>query len=334
MEENSRKSVPEEKSFFRWLRDAVAARIVLYFLSFTGFMVSFMMRTDINLAIVAMVKMPPPNPTENTTSDTPLYCYETGENNSTNVTLSPQEEGEFDWDPAIQSTILGSFYWCYVISQVVGGALVQRFGTKTVFGFSQLATAVSSLLIPRFASMHYSLLILLRSIQGIASGFTWPAMYAMIGIWIPPAERSRFMSSFQGFTIGIGLSYPLCGFIIAHYGWRIVFYVTGSLGLFWCIIWWYLAFDTPQEHPRITKLELAYIQKCTRSVAVNSKSAKVPWTSILKSLPAWAIGITTFGRIWVHYTFMIPGPLYMKTVLGFSIQKVNIFTISLHAIIL
>lgn len=52
---------------------------------------------------------------------------------------------------------------------------------------------------------------------------------------------------------------------------------------------------------------------------------KVPWTSIMTSLPAWAIGITTFGRIWVHYTFIIPGPMYMKTVLGFSIQKVNIF---------
>jgi len=48
----------------------------------------------------------------------------------------------------------------------------------------------------------------------------------------------------------------------------------------------------------------------------------VPWNSILTSLPAWSIGITTFGRIWIHYTFIIPGPMYMKTVLGFSIQKV------------
>jgi len=29
-------------------------------------------------------------------------------------------------------------------------------------------------------------------------GLTWPAMYAVIGHWIPPVERSRFMSSFQG----------------------------------------------------------------------------------------------------------------------------------------
>lgn len=49
----------------------------------------------------------------------------------------------------------------------------------------------------------------------------------------------------------------------------------------------------------------------------------MPWLSIFKSLPAWSIGITTFGRIWIHYTFIISGPLYMKTILGFDIQTVS-----------
>jgi MFS family permease len=80
-----------------------------------------------------------------------------------------QEEGEFDWDASIQSTILGSFYWSYVVTQVVGGVLTQRFGTKTVFGLSQLATGLASLLIPQAAVIHYSLLIVLRCIQGAAS---------------------------------------------------------------------------------------------------------------------------------------------------------------------
>lgn len=79
------------------------------------------------------------------------------------------EEGEFDWDARTQSAILGSFYWCYVLSQVMGGLLTQRFGTKVVFGLSQFATAVCSLLIPQAAQVHYSLLIVLRSIQGVAS---------------------------------------------------------------------------------------------------------------------------------------------------------------------
>lgn len=310
---------------FRRLQDGVPARVVLYMLSFTGFLVSFMMRTDINIAMVAMVRTPPldadavdANGTAGPASNTG-YCSAKRDVNDAS-TPSPSEEGEFDWDARTQSAILGSFYWCYVLSQVMGGLLTQRFGTKVVFGLSQLATAGCSLLIPVAAEVHYSLLIALRSVQGVASGLTWPAMYAAVGPWIPASERSRFMSSFQGFSFGIGLTYPLCGFIIAHFGWRVVFYVTGSLGMLWCVFWWLLAFDSPGQHPRITPSELRYIQSNVANTIIEGKGMRVPWRKIMTSLPAWAIGITTFGRIWIHYVFIIPGPMYMKTVLGFSIQ--------------
>lgn len=83
--------------------------------------------------------------------------------------MSSQGNGEFDWSPTIQGIIISSFYWCYILSQVVGGVLTQNFGTKTVFGGSQLVTAICSLLIPKAAEIHYGAIIVLRSIQGIAS---------------------------------------------------------------------------------------------------------------------------------------------------------------------
>lgn len=49
----------------------VPARLVLYMLSFSGFLVSFMMRTDINIAMVAMAKVE--IPVYKNSSD--LYCY-------------------------------------------------------------------------------------------------------------------------------------------------------------------------------------------------------------------------------------------------------------------
>ncbi|XP_044576084.1 sialin-like [Cotesia glomerata] len=305
----------------RRLSDLVPARVVLYMLSFSGFLVSFMMRTDINIAMVEMVKFQPVPSDSNVTKDS--YCYEISNTTALldNSTSSTATTGEFDWSPKIQSTITSSFYWCYILSQIVGGVLTQHFGTKTVFGGSQLLTAICSLLIPTAADLHYGAMITLRSIQGIASGLTWPAMYAIVGHWIPPVERSRFMSSFQGFSFGIGLTYFLCGSIIAHYGWRVVFYTTGSVGVIWCVLWYFFAFDTPASHPRISHQERQYIQgSVIHQVGSTEQAMPVPWKSILTSWPAWAIGITTFGRIWVHYVFIIPGPMYMKTVLGFSIQ--------------
>lgn len=319
----------------RDMQDAVPARVVLYMMSFTGFLVSFMMRTDINIAMVAMVRFQSSGNSSSSNGSQQPYCYgdtNMGGGNTSGALFNetfvekPNEEGEFDWDTTTQGAILSSFYWCYILSQVVGGVLTQRFGTKTVFGFSQLITAICSLLIPQAAVLHYGALIALRSIQGIASGLTWPAMYALVGHWIPSNERSRFMSSFQGFSFGIGLTYPLCGFLIAHYGWRSVFYTTGSLGAIWCVAWWLLAFDAPLKHPRITRRELDYIQENIEPTIVGTKGLKVPWVSILTSKPAWAIGITTFGRIWVHYIFIIPGPRYMKTILGFSIQTNGLLT--------
>lgn len=210
--------------------------------------------------------------------------------------------------------------------QVAGGVATQYFGTKSVFGWSQFATAVCSMLIPMAAKYHYSALIVLRSIQGFASGLTWPAMYAIVSYWIPAKERSRFMSSFQGFSVGIGLTYPLCGFIIQHWGWEPVFYTSGSIGMFWCLMWFLLAFNTPQEHPRISCHEYEYIQRNIDDNIRSGHGMHVPWKSIFTSLPAWAIGVTTFGRIWVHYTFIMGGPTYMKNILNVDIQTNGFLT--------
>lgn len=65
----------------------------------------------------------------------------------------------------------------------------------------------------------------------------------------------------SGFSFGIGVTYMVAGFLIAGFGWRVVFYVTGSLGLLWCVFWYMFAFDDPAQHPRISPRELQYIQK-------------------------------------------------------------------------
>ncbi|KAF2897077.1 hypothetical protein ILUMI_09104 [Ignelater luminosus] len=310
---------PENKKcLIHRLFGQVPARFVLYLLSWSGFLVSFMMRTDINLAIVAMVEDPELPDVGNSSNE--QYCY-VKDISPDNVEQRVDYGGTLQWSSDVQSYVLASFYWAYIVSQIVGGLATQKLGTKRVFGYAQLATALCSLCIPWASETHYILVILLRSVQGFASGLTWPAMYALVGHWIPVPERSRFMSSFQGFSIGIGITYPLCGFLISQLGWRSVFYTTGSIGLIWCVIWYLLAFDSPETHPRISLSEQQYIRENTVNTYTASRQRKVPWGSIFRSMPAWSIGITTFGRIWVHYTFIIPGPKYMKSILGFSIEK-------------
>lgn len=98
--------------FFHLNLDRIPARLVLYFLSWSGFLVSFMMRNDINFAIVEMVRT-----NENLSNKTWI-------NDATNSTqnnhsrINAIENGEFDWSSGVQSIVVGSFYWFYVLSQV------------------------------------------------------------------------------------------------------------------------------------------------------------------------------------------------------------------------
>ncbi|KAK5638170.1 hypothetical protein RI129_012465 [Pyrocoelia pectoralis] len=303
------------------LRDKIPARFVLYLLSWSGFMVSFIIRSDINLTILAMVKdRQVSTATPNKTDEN--FCYTNIDKNIVNETETVLDYGgTLEWSPDAQSYIIASFYWMYVCAHIVGGAITQRFGTKRVFGFVQLTCALCGFCLPIAAETHYGFVIAIRSVQGFASGFVWPAMYSIVGIWIPTQERSRFLSSFQGSNFGTGISYALCGFLIANFGWTAVFYTSGSIGLIWCLMWYFLVFDSPEKHPRISREELDYIRKNTDSSYASRKKQKVPWTSIVCSLPMWAISITCFGRVWILYTFTIYGPQYMKHILGFSVEK-------------
>ena len=57
-----------------------------------------------------------------------------------------------------------------------------------------------------------------------------------------------FSSSF-GLANAIGPS--LGGFLTEYWGWRWVFFFTGSLGLAWTV-WWAWSYFTPAEHPPLT----------------------------------------------------------------------------------
>ncbi|GFS71807.1 inorganic phosphate cotransporter [Nephila pilipes] len=86
-----------------------------------------------------------------------------------------------------------------------------------------------------------------------------PSFSVLMGKWVPPTERARFMSVISsGIPIGgfftITISGILCNSPV--FGWEYVFYVFGVVALIWCILWTILIYDSPLNHPYITKREL------------------------------------------------------------------------------
>jgi len=109
-------------------------------------------------------------------------------------TASSDKDGEFNWDQKTQGLILGSFFYGYIVTQLLGGWLGARFGGKYLMGFGVLCPAVLTLFTPLAARHSVEMLILVRILEGLGEGVTFPAMHAMWSSWAPPLERSKLIT--------------------------------------------------------------------------------------------------------------------------------------------
>merc|ERR1739844_887618 len=78
--------------------------------------------------------------------------------------------GEFDWDSKEQGLILGSFFYGYVLTQIPGGFLAEKYGGKWFYGIGTLCTAILTLLTPLAASGGVGWFMALRVLEGLGEG--------------------------------------------------------------------------------------------------------------------------------------------------------------------
>ncbi|XP_017772050.1 PREDICTED: sialin-like [Nicrophorus vespilloides] len=252
--EKTQISIPKNK---QWM----ATRDVLWYLVFFGFAVNYMIRINLNIAIVSMVQARPKSNISSVECFTELSLNESSINGTESVEQmqEPADETKFEWNEKQQGLILGAFFWLHWATQVPGGILAAKYGTKMIFGVSNFVGVLFCFIMPWASYMGPEYLIFLRVVQGIITGFAWPAMHHMTARWIPPNERSKFVTAYLGSSVGAGITFPVCGYIISRWGWEVVFHVCGVAGCVWYTAWYFLVFDSPAEHPRISDEEREYI---------------------------------------------------------------------------
>ncbi|XP_075232233.1 sialin [Lycorma delicatula] len=321
---------PTEKGFFTNVTDGISCRRVLNIMVFFGFMVNYMLRVNLTIAIVDMVVPGNKTNTENLTNFEigVSQCGHQIEHKVSNVTTVIKSEVQsvsgvkFDWDEYVQNLILGSFYWGYVCTELPGGRLAEIIGARRVFGYSMLFSSIVTLLTPLSASIGYATVIVLRVVLGFLLGVTWPAVHPMAAHWIPPLERSKFIANMMASSLGAAFTLPVCGYLIAWFGWTSVFYVTGTVGFVWSVMWFLVVFDTPADHPRITPEERSYIEEAVGAGTTTShKVLRVPWLRVLTSPPVWAIIITHGCSVFGFFSIVNQLPTYMKYILAFNIKE-------------
>lgn len=302
----------------------IKCRNVLSMLVFWGQIQNYMMRVSLNLIVLAMVK----TEKQASTSDKVIggercVVERTG---GLNKTAGAQEtSGEFEWDQLMIGLVLSSFSWGYLTTQIIGGRLSEMFGFKRIYGIGLFIPALLMFLHPVAARIDFKLFLALRVLVGVFEGVTWPSMHALTARWVPVEERSSWVSqTYFGSTFGMVFTFPMCGFIISAFGWEPCFYIIGCISLLWSFVWYFLAYDRPQDHPRISPEELDEVS----SLQVVSSSTKpaVPWLEIIKSPPIWGTLITDCANTFGLITLAGFGPSYMKFMLGLDIKTNGILS--------
>lgn len=240
--------------------------------------------------------------------------------------------GEFEWSRQFQGYVLSSYFYGYLVTQVLGGFLSGKYGAKHVLGTGMIIMVVMTMLTPVAARISAYLLIVLRIILGAAGGVFFPSVQSLWGPWAPPFERSFLVSlTFFGITFGnilaLGASSLFCS-LSTDNGWPFAFYSTGAAGLGFWVCWNFCVYSTPMQHPRITEREKNYIQRCIGSKSRSKKIERipVPWLKILSSPAVWAILTAQTANTWFTHT-SITLPLYMRDVLKFDIKQNGTFLI-------
>ncbi|XP_025833022.1 sialin-like [Agrilus planipennis] len=294
------KGIIEEKleKDFPWWKIWKRRRYVVSILAFIGFFNIYSLRSNLSVAIIAMVE----NRTITLENGTTIY------------------EQEFDWNSSQTGVLLSAFFWGYITTQLIGGILAERYGGKKLFGFGVFTTAVLTLFTPLVAKQSYAGLLALRIIEGIFEGVTYPSIHSVWARWAPPLERSRLATfAFAGSYVGAVVSLTLSGVIGDTLGWESIFYIFGVFATLWFFCWCFLIAESPSEDRFISKEELDYISKSLNKNDEDNRKVKHPWKEILTSMPFWAITCSNFSENWGFNTLLTQLPTFMNDVLNFNL---------------
>lgn len=243
---------------------------------------------------------------------------------------------------AQMGVIFSAFGWAYVIAQLPGGWLLDRFGSKRVYAASlalwSLFTICQGFVGFATGALAVVVLFALRFLLGVAESPSFPGNGRVVAAWFPKQERataSAIFNSAQYFATVIFA--PLMGFVTTAFGWPWVFGMMGGLGILLTAGWLKTVYN-PGDHPMINRAEVDYIAEGGGLVNIDQQSNKPvgndTWNyvgQLFRNRMMVGIFIGQYCINAITYFFITWFPVYLVQARGMSILKAG-FVASLPAI--
>jgi ACS family hexuronate transporter-like MFS transporter len=226
--------------------------------------------------------------------------------------LKPLLESDLGIGEKAYSHIIMAFQLLYGFGMIIAGRLIDKFGTKIGYGVSVILWSI--------AAMGHALAKgvlgfgFWRGFLGITEAGNFPSAIKTVAEWFPKKERALATGIFNsGTNVGAIVAPLAIPPMIIAWGWQAAFVITGAIGFIWVVLW-FMFYELPQKHKKVSAGELAYINSDVDEQAETKE--KVPWLKLLKYRQTWLffIGKGLTDPIWWFYLFWIPG--WLSTVRG------------------
>lgn len=215
--------------------------------------------------------------------------------------LAPTLTRELHWSETDYAAIVSWFTIAYGFGLLVMGRLMDRIGVRLGFTLAVLVWSVAAA--GHALARSVAGFGLARASLGIGEASNFPASVKSVAEWFPRKERALAAGIFNaGSNVGVILAAIMVPWITLTFGWRWAFIVTAALGLLW-LIPWLLLYREPEQHPRVTPAELAYIRSDPPEPAGH-----FAWRNLLARRQTWAliVGKALTDPVWLFYLFWLP----------------------------
>jgi sugar phosphate permease len=198
--------------------------------------------------------------------------------------------------------VFTAFAYPYLVFQVIGGWVSDRFGARRALTISAVIWASATVLTGLVGSL--AAMLFARVLLGFGEGATFPTATRAMSDWTPPGKRAFAQGITHSFArIGNAVTPPLVVWLMALVTWRGSFVVLGIVSMLWAIAWGFYFRDNPSDHPAITPSELETLPHY--STRAEKKNDPVPWLPLARRmLPVTAVYFCYGWTLWLYLAWI------------------------------
>lgn len=203
---------------------------------------------------------------------------------------------------------LSSFFWTYVIGNIISGYMSDRFGVKKVLGWSAAIWSIFSALTGTAHNVFQ--IMIARMGVGLGEAAVLPSNTKIVASNFPSNERGTAIGVFSsGLRLGTAITPMLMAFLIQQYGWRGAFLITGLGSLVWCVFWYFGFRDLSEEKAKES----------------GQAKPKINWKAIFTSRPLLGLAIIKFTQDFLQWMFMTWVPAYLIMDRNLSVTEMGFY---------